>query len=132
MIKTATFVYKFLHSDSPSYFGPSLSLSSCSYRNGHSNPDCQYLAVLPFHFSLSLYKSVKYFGHRFGMIFLMLYTMQQLSPPSGKAQNLPVYKSLSAIASMSPLCLLSMTWLLLLDLCLFTLVLFSCALESVN
>ena len=46
MFKTATLVYKFLHSGSPSYFQPFLSLSSCSYSTRHSHPDHQYLTVL--------------------------------------------------------------------------------------
>ena len=40
MFKTETLVYKFLHSDSPSYFQkPFLSLSSRSYSNRHCHPD---------------------------------------------------------------------------------------------
>ena len=35
IFKTATLVYKFLHSGSPSYFQPFLSLSSCSYSIRH-------------------------------------------------------------------------------------------------
>ena len=50
MFKTATLVYKFLHSGSPSYFQPFLSLSSCSYSTRRSNPDRQYLTVPPFPF----------------------------------------------------------------------------------
>ena len=54
MFKTATLVYKFLHSGSPSYFEPFLSFSSCSYSNRHSHPDRQYLSVLhSTHHSLS-------------------------------------------------------------------------------
>ena len=48
MFKTATLVYKFLHSGSPSYFQPFLSLSSCSYSTRPSHPDRQYLTVPPF------------------------------------------------------------------------------------
>ena len=39
MFKTATLVYKFLHSGSPSYFQPFLSLRSCSYSTRRSHPD---------------------------------------------------------------------------------------------
>ena len=63
MVKTATLVYKFLHSGSPSYFQPFLSLSSCSYSTRHSHPDCQYLTVPPFR--SSVFKSVKHFDHSF-------------------------------------------------------------------
>ena len=61
MFKTATLVYKFLHSGSPSYFQPFLSLSSCSYSTRRSHPDCQYLTVPPFR--SSVFKSVKHFDH---------------------------------------------------------------------
>ena len=62
MFKTATLVYKFLHSGS-SYFQPFLSLSSCSYSTRRSHPDCQYLTVPPF--CSSVFKSVKHFDHSF-------------------------------------------------------------------
>ena len=52
MFKTVTIVYKFLHSGSPSYFQPFLSLSSCSYSPWHSHPDRQYLTVPPFRSSV--------------------------------------------------------------------------------
>ena len=48
MFTTATLVYKFLHSGSPSYFQAFLSLSSCSYSIRRSHPDRQYLTVPPF------------------------------------------------------------------------------------
>ena len=63
MFKTATPVYKFLHSGSPSYFKLFLSLSSCSYNTRRSHPDHQYVTVPPFH--SSEIKSVKHFGHSF-------------------------------------------------------------------
>ena len=63
MFKTATLVYKFLHSGSPSYFQPFLSLSSCSYSTRCSRPDNQYLTVPPFR--SSVFKSVKHFDHSF-------------------------------------------------------------------
>ena len=63
MFTTATLVYKFLHSGSPSYFQPFLSLSSCSYSTRRSHPDCQYLPVSPFR--SSVFKSVKHFDHSF-------------------------------------------------------------------
>ena len=47
-MQTATLVYKFLHSGSPSYFELFLSLSSCSYSTRRSHPDRQYLTVPPF------------------------------------------------------------------------------------
>ena len=45
IFKTATLVYKFLHSGSPSYFEPFLSFSSCPYSTRHSHPDRQYICV---------------------------------------------------------------------------------------
>ena len=63
MLKTATLVYKFLHSGSPSYFQPFLSLSSCSYSTRRSHPDHQYLTVPPVR--SSVFKSVKHFDHSF-------------------------------------------------------------------
>ena len=63
MFKTATLVYKFLHSGSPFYFQPFLSLSSCSYSTRRSHPDHQYLTVPPFR--SSVFKSVKHFDHSF-------------------------------------------------------------------
>ena len=59
MFKTATLVYKFLHSGSLSYFQPFLSPSSCSYGTRRSHPDRQYLTVPPF--CSLVYKSVKHF-----------------------------------------------------------------------
>ena len=63
MFKTATLVYKFLHSGSPSYFQPFLSLSSCLYSTRCSHPDRQYLTVPPFR--SSVFKSVKHIDHKF-------------------------------------------------------------------
>ena len=63
MFKTTTLVYKFLFSGSPSYFGPSSSLSSCAYSTRGGHPDHHYLIVSPFH--SSFYKLVKQFGHDF-------------------------------------------------------------------
>ena len=62
MFKTATLVYKFLHSVSPSYFQPFSSLSS-SYNTRRSHPDHQYLTIPPF--CSSVFKSVKHFYHSF-------------------------------------------------------------------
>ena len=63
IFKTATLVYKFLHSGSPSYFEPFMpsTIGTTTKRQGH--PDCQYLTVPPFH--SSVFKSTKHFGHSF-------------------------------------------------------------------
>ena len=63
MFKTATLVYKFLHSGSPSYFQPYLSPSSSSYSTRRSHPDRQYLTVPSFR--PLVFKSVKHFDHSF-------------------------------------------------------------------
>ena len=104
MFKTTTLVYKFFHSGSPSYFGPSLSLSSCSYSTRSRHPDCQFFLFTPQSTSKS-----RHIGHnfafdalRFGMISLTMYAVKHLLPPSGKAQK-SVCKSLSAITFPSPL-----------------------------
>ena len=87
----------------PSYFGQSLSLSSCSYSIRHSHLDYQYLTVPPFY--SSLYKSFKHFDHSFAFDAPKIWNdlPNDLLPPSGKAQNLPVCKTLTATASISPL-----------------------------
>ena len=87
IFKTATLVYKFLHSGSPSYFEMFLSFSSCHYSTRHSHPDRQYLTVPPFH--SSVFKSAKHFGHSFAfdalkiwMTSLKMFAVQHQLPPS--------------------------------------------------
>ena len=63
LFKTATLVYKYLHSGLPSYLGPYLSQTSCTYKTRQSQPDRQYLTMPPYH--SSLYKSAKQFGLSF-------------------------------------------------------------------
>ena len=63
LLKTATLVYKYLHSGLPNYLGPYLSQSSCTYKTRRSQPDRHYLTILPHH--SSLYKSAKQFGLSF-------------------------------------------------------------------
>ena len=87
MFKTAILVYKYLPSGSPSYFGP----SSCSTRHSHS--DHKYLTVPSLH--SSLYKSntlaivLLMMLPRFGIVFLMMYFVENQLPPSGKSSKLP-------------------------------------------
>ena len=88
IFKTATLVYKFLHSGSPSYFKPFLSFSSCPYSTRRSHPDRQYLTVPPFH--SSVFKSAKHFGHSFafdapGMNSLKMFAVQHQLPPSERS-----------------------------------------------
>ena len=93
MFKTATLVYKFLHSGSPSYFQPFLSLSSCSYSNRHSHRDHQYLTVLlSAHQSLSqsniLITALPLMLLRSGMNSLMMCAVQHQFPPSERSLKL--------------------------------------------
>ena len=62
MFKTATLVYKYLHSDLPSNFGPYLSPCSSSYNARRSQPKHHYVKVPPFCPSL---ETSKQFGHSF-------------------------------------------------------------------
>ena len=105
IFKTATLVYKYLHSGSPSHFDPFLSLSSCSYSTRGSHPDRQYLTVPPFH--SSVFKSVKHFGHSFAFdapkiwneLPMMCKVQVQLHPSERSSE---LCKSLSAIAPTVP------------------------------
>ena len=90
IFKTATLVYKFLHSGSPSYFEPFLSFSSCPYSTRHSHPDRQYLTVPPFH--SSVFKSAKHLAivlplmlRRSGMTSLKMFAVQHQLPLSERS-----------------------------------------------
>ena len=106
MFKTATLVYKFLHSGSPSYFQPFLSLSSCSYSTRCSHPDCQYLTVPPFR--SSVFKSVKDFDHGFAFDAPKIWnelphdvhSTASVASFRKKLKTLLVCKSLSALTSL--------------------------------
>ena len=120
IFKIATLVYKFLHSGSPSYFEPFLSLSSCSYSARCSHPDCQYLTVPPFHSSSQSlhFKSVKHFGHSFALdapnIWNELLNDVLCTSVASFGKKLRTYlfaKVYTPYLLKSPLCLLGMTWL---------------------
>ena len=88
IFKTATLVYKFLHSGSPSYFEPFLSFSSCPYSTRHSHPDHQYLTVPPFHSSSQPNISaivLPLMLLRSGMTSLKMFAVQQQLPPSKRS-----------------------------------------------
>ena len=117
IFKTATLVYKFLHSGSLSYFEPFLSFSSCSYSTRRSHPDRQYLTVPPFH--SSVFKSVKHFGDSFAFDApkisneLPHYVRSATSVASFR-KKLKTYLFAKAYPPKPPpssLCLLGMTWL---------------------
>ena len=61
VFKTATLVYKFLHTGFPKYFAPYISSYSSSYSTRHSQSGGKFL-VIP-KFQPSIHKSVKQFGH---------------------------------------------------------------------
>ena len=90
MFKTATLVYKFLHSGSPSYFQPYLSPSSSSYSTTRSHPDCQYLTVPPQSLSLSniLITALPLMLLESGMNSLMMCAVQHQLPPSERSLRL--------------------------------------------
>ena len=131
LFKTTTLVYRFFHSGSPNYFGPYLSLSSCSCSTRLSYPNCHYLTVPLFrssHFGLSFaFDALKIWND-----FLVIYVVPHLLLSLGKSSKItcfqmPIHHSLS----ITPV----LAWYIpakLLDLQVFTLVLCICALESVN
>ena len=63
VFKTATLVYKFLHTGFPKYFAPYISSYSSSYSTRRSQSGGNFL-VIP-KFQPSVHKSVKQFGHSF-------------------------------------------------------------------
>ena len=87
VFKTATLVYKFIHTGFPKYFAPYISSFSSSYSTRHSQSGGNFL-VIP-KFQPSIHKSVKQFGHSFasmlplfGMHFLRRFMRPPLLPPS--------------------------------------------------
>ena len=63
VFKTATRVYKFLHTGFPRYFAPYLSSCSSSYSTRRSQSGGNFLVIPKFY--LSVHKSVKQFGNNF-------------------------------------------------------------------
>ena len=63
MLKTATLVYKFLHTGFPRYLAPYLSSYSSSYRTRRSQSGGNFLVILKCY--PSVHKSVKQFGNSF-------------------------------------------------------------------
>ena len=75
IFKTATLVYKFLHSGHPSYFSPHLSIHCGRYGTRYNCPDKRFLEVPQYY--PSVHKSKKQFGHSFVLL--------QTLPVSGKS-----------------------------------------------
>ena len=115
-IKTATLVYRFLHSGFLSYLKPFLSLSSCSYRTRHINPDCQYLNFLLFNVLATCQKLLLLMLLRFGMTFQRMCPMQHLVPPSGKSSKLSYLQNPVPQTHLTTRVFSSMTWLCSMDL----------------
>ena len=63
IFKTATLVYKFLHSGHPNYFSSHLSIHCGRYGKIYNCPDKRFLEAPQFY--PSVYKSKKRFGHSF-------------------------------------------------------------------
>ena len=63
IFKTATLVYKYLHTGNPSYFGSSIKLRDSKYNTRHGHPNSM-LLVVP-QFVPSVYKSSKQYGLSF-------------------------------------------------------------------
>ena len=63
VFKTATLIYKYLHTGLPRYFAPYLSSHSSSYSTRHSQSGGNFLIITKF--CPSIHKSVKQFGNSF-------------------------------------------------------------------
>ena len=61
--KTATLIYKFLHTGFPKYFAPYISSYNSSYSTRHSQSGGSFFVILKF--QPSVHKSIKQFGYRF-------------------------------------------------------------------
>ena len=71
IFKTATLVYKFLHSGYPNYFSPHLSVCCGRYGTSYNCPDKRFLEVPQLY--PSVHKSKKHFGHSFAFDALTLW-----------------------------------------------------------
>ena len=80
VFKTATLVYKFLHTGFPKYFAPYMSSYSSSYSTSCSQSGCNFL-VIP-KFQPSVHKSVKQFGHSFAFDAPLLSPSENASKPT--------------------------------------------------
>ena len=94
VFKTATLVYKFLHTGFPKYFAPYISSYSSSYSTRHSQ-SCGNFLVIP-KFQPSVHKSASSLVivlllmlPLFGMLFLRRFVRPPLWPPSENASKPP-------------------------------------------
>ena len=109
VFKTATLVYKYLHTGFPRYFAPYLSSYSSSYSTRQSQSGGNFL-VIP-KFCPSVRKSVKQFGNSFAFdaptVWNTLPDEIRASASLGllqkAAQNLPVHQSIPTLAWIIPL-----------------------------
>ena len=71
MFKTATLVYKYLHTGNPKYFGGCLRARDCTYNTRHGQPENLFLEV-PY-YAPSVYKSKKQYGLSFSFDALIIW-----------------------------------------------------------
>ena len=82
VFKTATLVFRFLHTGFPKYFTPYLSSYSSSYTTRRSQSGGNFLVIPKFY--PSIHKSVKQFDSSFAFdapLFEMLFRMKFVHPP---------------------------------------------------
>ena len=89
IFKTATLVYKFLHSGHQNYFSPHLSIHSGRYGTRYNRPDKRFLEVPQFYPFVHISKNtlvtvLPLMLPHSEMICLMMYVLLQLLPLSGK------------------------------------------------
>ena len=114
VFKTATLVYKFLHTGFPKYVAPYISSYSSFYSTRCSQSGGNFLVISKF--QPSIHKSVKQFGYSlllmlplFGMLFLRRFVFSPLLPPSENASK-PTFTPRNTLLSLtnpwrSPWCL---------------------------
>ena len=130
VFKTATLVYKFLHTGFPKYFTP----YSSSYNTRRSQSGGNFL-VIP-KFQPSVHKSVKQFGHSFAFD---APTVWNALPDScvplscllqKTAQNLPLHQGIPSLVLLTLVFSVMLNFFLSMDIEIGCLFLFCCTLES--
>ena len=110
MFKTATLVYKFLHTNFPKFFAPYISSYSGSYSTSCSQSGGNFL-VIP-KFQPSVHKSVKnrlvivlfllLILPLFGMLFLMRFVGPPLLPPSENGSKPTLHHGIPSLVLLIP------------------------------
>ena len=93
IFKTATLVYKFLHTGHSIYFSPHLSIHCQRYGTTYNRPDKRFLEVPQYYPSVqkskkTLWAVLLLMLPHFGMICLMMFILFQLLPVPGKKKIL--------------------------------------------